>query len=907
VGGWLRGRRPAARWPYEARIDSAAAWGTTAAGIAVGGIMLTVLATVNGSHPHFRLWWPTDWMFLPAGLTFLGLVMAIVPLRHVKHPEVASAGSVESEETASDTAAGLASARPAVPVITWEHGTGQAEYFVGRTKELARLDRWASDFHVNTIGVTAWGGAGKTALVVHWVQQADWSTRPEVRGVFGWSFNVDPSVENWSAGLLAWAERRLGIGAKASSPAASILALLQTVPLILVLDGLEIVQQGFAEAAVTQADLRSGRYGRLLDGLLRDVLAGACQTDHQSLIVLTSRFPLADLEMFDGGAARMLEVPAFTADEGSRLLSAAGGYWLADSERQQLVVAVQGHALAVSVLAAVLAARPAVGELAALRNELADAMRSDIRIGRVLGFYSTRLTEQDRYLVAAVSLFARPVSPEALLAVSKHEAFKGLLEQWTVSEVDTAVTARLVGVVSRHPDGTLSCHPLVRDAFLPLVLKAAPIAVDVMLVGLPRGRVTSPAAARLVVEAIELLLDADQWNAADDLYRSRAGDGAVWTNLAIARLGLRAASAFAMPLRRDACTARLGSARLGYYINETGERALFSGSLHEARDHLSEAVAHSRKTGDATVLWRSQANLIACLGYLGEINAARDIAARVLQQAEAAENRLQVLLVHAEMGWLAGLAGDSIGCDEHFAAADYISILESGVHLHSLPGTQWAEALVRTNRLGPASALTDTNRRISYKSRRKAHVARCDQLSGHIALTRGDTLKAREKLAAATQSFRDGDYLLDLPGALTDLAEYARVTGNLDAAVRHADEAIAIARPRDLVAALSAALTVRARICADQFKTRTDRHHLDSGRDAVDAAIRLATSRCLPWRELDALRVHAILDEAEGTEHQYATRSAALQSRLIPPGLDPDPLATVDRKAGHDRPGRDAG
>src|SRR5208283_1948590 len=49
-----------------------------------------------------------------------------------------------------------------------------------------------------------------------------------------------------------------------------------------------------------------------------------CQQGHSGLVVLTGRFPFADLESFDGGTARMLEVPPFTAAEGSALLAATG-------------------------------------------------------------------------------------------------------------------------------------------------------------------------------------------------------------------------------------------------------------------------------------------------------------------------------------------------------------------------------------------------------------------------------------------------------------------------------------------------------------------------------------------------------------------------------------------------------
>ena len=183
--------------------------------------------------------------------------------------------------------------------------------------------------------------------------------------------------------------------------------------------------------------------------------------------------------------------------------------------------AVDGHALATSVLAGLLADRPPAGDLAALRGELAAAARTDARVGKVLGFYADRLAEPDRYLLAAVSLFARPVPAEAVLAVAGHEAFGGRLAGWTPAMVQAAVRDRLGGLASWHPDGTISAHPLVRDTFRPLVMAAAGTAAETALAGMPAGEVTSRADALRVVEAIELLLDAGQWQPADDMYRSR--------------------------------------------------------------------------------------------------------------------------------------------------------------------------------------------------------------------------------------------------------------------------------------------------------------------------------------------------------------------------------------------------
>ena len=324
-------------------------------------------------------------------------------------------------------------------------------HFTGRSEELARLDRWAADPQVALAGVTAWGGAGKTALVTRWVQQGGPARRPSIRGMFGWSFYADASAGHWAAGLLEWARRDLGITMTGTDRIpVKVLALLRSVPLVLVLDGLEVIQEGPA----------GGEFGRLLDGTLREVLAGACQIRHGGLILLTSRFPFADLESFDGGRARMLEVPPFTPAEGAALLASAGGDWLDEDQRRSLVRAVDGHALATGVLAGLLADHPLVEDLAALATELNTAARTDTRVGKVLRFYAARLAEDDRYLLAAVSLFTRPVAARALLAVAGHEVLGSRLAGWSEGTCADRGRDRLAGCPRGYPGRTISAHPL---------------------------------------------------------------------------------------------------------------------------------------------------------------------------------------------------------------------------------------------------------------------------------------------------------------------------------------------------------------------------------------------------------------------------------------------------------------
>jgi hypothetical protein len=140
---------------------------------------------------------------------------------------------------------------------------------------------------------------------------------------------------------------------------------------------------------------------------------------------------------------------------------------------------------------------------------------------------------------------------------------------------------------------------------------------------------------------------------------------------------------------------------------------------------------------------------------------------------------------------------------------------------------------------------------------------------------------------------RDGDRLSELPGVLTVRAAIELRRGDLDRADEYLDEALAITVPRRLVPAQAEALAARAAVAASRHETTRDRNALFLGRDAADAALRISVD--LPWHELDALDAHARLDRAEGVDRGFGQRANDLRARLIPRGLDPDPLATAER------------
>jgi hypothetical protein len=441
----------------------------------------------------------------------------------------------------------------------------------------------------------------------------------------------------------------------------------------------------------------------------------------------------------------------------------------------------------------------------------------------------------------------------------------------------------------------VSAHPLVRESFRPLALGAAEVAADATLSEVPE-RIASREDGLRVVEAIELLLDADQWHAADDLYQGRTNNGGVWQSLPAARLGQRAASAFVgTPARRQSCADELGLDTKGFYLSWVAGCAMLAGDLVTAREYLDATVQQSRNADDQLNLSIDLRTLAECLGWLGEVEAAQRAAAESATHAATTDDRRHIGTAAAYLGWVAMLAGDSRAAEEHFLAADRIRYANDpdNEHLYSVSGGWWGEFLVRTGRLGPARRLIEHNREVSTEYGWNEDVARCNRQVALLDLATDDPTTAISWAIAASATFRDGEFLVELAHTLPVLAEVARAAGELDAATRHVAEALSISGPRSLRPSHAAALAVRARTCADQVASGS-REQLSRGRDAADAALRIATRRGLGWQELDALDAHAHLDLVEGADHGWTRQAARLRTQLIPAGLDPDPLATVE-------------
>ncbi len=172
---------------------------------------------------------------------------------------------------------------------------------IGREADLALLEEAWTDRAVRVQTVVAVGGAGKTALVHHWMQgfeDAGWKARGAA-AAYAWSFYSQGSGDDRQASGDVFIDSALRFFGEQSSPQSPrdrglrLAELVRRRRTLMILDGLEPLQHPPATALA----------GRVKDPAVA-ALIRSLAADNPGLLVITTREPVADLASRDGRGAR---------------------------------------------------------------------------------------------------------------------------------------------------------------------------------------------------------------------------------------------------------------------------------------------------------------------------------------------------------------------------------------------------------------------------------------------------------------------------------------------------------------------------------------------------------------------------------------------------------------------------
>lgn len=320
----------------------------------------------------------------------------------------------------------------------------QIETWVGRRAELETLDACLQrKTHVITISGPI--GSGKSALIGRWLaerQLTDPARFAEhgLGGVFYWSFTHDPDVPSC---LLAAAQYvrgqaapsgdsivpgRISCDETASERAlAQLLSALrqQSEPLLLVLDGLERFQVGAvppsgAPTVASPLDEDCALpLGELRDPQLRSLLSELAMLSAPAILLGTVERRVPSLQSWQRGTAHLELAPVAAAD-GVALLRQLGVGRGPDSDAEQRVAELGGHALTVDLLGRYLSNYYQGDARAVTYGELpSDAPSGELgpMLGRVVRAHLQALSDPHRQLLDLCALLPGPVRVSTLTAL----------------------------------------------------------------------------------------------------------------------------------------------------------------------------------------------------------------------------------------------------------------------------------------------------------------------------------------------------------------------------------------------------------------------------------------------------------------------------------------------------------
>jgi tetratricopeptide (TPR) repeat protein len=629
--------------------------------------------------------------------------------------------------------------RGSEPIVSVTHLRHGAEHLVGREMELARLDTVWHDPRTHVVTIVAWGGVGKTALVVGWMARMARDGWRGAERVFDWSFYSQGTSATTAASADAFIAKALdffGDPAMAKSPASPwdkgerLAHLVADHKALLVLDGVEPLQYPPGPVG-----------GKLKDLALEALLKGLAQ-QNAGLCIATTREPVADLASFCDTTASQWSLEHLSEEAGAQLLFDTGvrraSHMMIRPDDQELKDAsreVAGHALTLRLLGNYL--RLAYnGDIrkrevvafdeaeAQFKTNPADADKTYGHAFKVMAACQRQLArggEEGKRQLAVLhllGLFDRPADADSLAALRRRPVIDGLTEpiislseaQWNIAisrlQECGMVSLRRNDVSPVASSPSLDAHPLVREYFAQQLraqsLRAWQSAhirlYQYMCAAAPDLPDDYPAMAPLLQAFAHGCLAGEHRECLDEVYRRRIERGrqhyltnalgAISTEIYL--LG------FLFKKRWTETADTIQGERQVYVFRQTGLAFRALGDLDAAAAHLATAVELSQRINDRDSEVNSCRHLAQTLTTAGRLQEACARAQQAVDRTDPGVNQFDVVAAWAGLGHVLHQLGDpdaAIGCFEQ--AELLLNQDECGnKHLSSLQGLRYCELLL---------------------------------------------------------------------------------------------------------------------------------------------------------------------------------------------------------------------
>ena len=427
----------------------------------------------------------------------------------------------------------------------WNHETTNDDRYVVRQKHLRLLNAQYNDASIRTISITGMGGSGKTSLVGNWLKENTSDLQRPVRGLFYWSFYANRSVNELLNSLLIFMSELDFTNFEYSETDNPLKAFEKVAhelpPILLVLDGLEVLQHALSEEK---------GYGNLIETKLREFLQTVVYLQEKWLIILTSRFPVKDLR---GKQCKQILLDKLEDEESEQVLY-RNGVSGSREDRNFIANFLEGHPLTLRLFAASIPYSQKRQPKKYLSEIFGNEVYSDFhsKLLRLMDFYHESLSDYQKALIYSLSIFRSPVPVETTSRLTNKIYTELNNQDFDLSLLEAQLSiVRTTGIILRdivENRRYYSCHPVIRDFFRnkffsngkDVSLKTINLLTDRPDEALIQGHKSY----EMIILSIESLVEINEFSRALELFGTRLNKGKVFLEKGLAREGKRMFDAF---------------------------------------------------------------------------------------------------------------------------------------------------------------------------------------------------------------------------------------------------------------------------------------------------------------------------------------------------------------------------
>ena len=332
--------------------------------------------------------------------------------------------------------------------------------FIGRVEMLEALESFIR-FGAGVASLVGIGGAGKTTLIRKLLDEM--IDTKALEGILVWSFYDDPDTNAFLQTAVEYFTKDSTVQAQGTGWFHVLKhALESTGPNLLILDGLERVQRPVTDG--------SGIFGELEDPLLRGLLVRLASNPGRNKAIITSRFPISDIERWNGRGHTVFALDELDDDSALRLIRSHGVEGT-DGEVLALANRCGKHALSTDLMGAAttrfFGGNP-VTSIQALESAQIEGDDQSSVLRAVLRIFERGLSKPELDLMSRLCVFRFGVTLESLGKVfcEGKEEMSGSLTGLKSDELATWLNKLVdLHLVHREGDDRFSVHPAVRDHF----------------------------------------------------------------------------------------------------------------------------------------------------------------------------------------------------------------------------------------------------------------------------------------------------------------------------------------------------------------------------------------------------------------------------------------------------------